>query len=164
MRPDLGDILSGIQRLLTNDLVPALAATPFLAEQSMYATLVLEYCKKAWPGLHLALAEEHGDLLATLGTAAERLAQDSTAHALATAIRGELDGDVAGVTTSTLDVLAKRNESLRALVSRAIELLDAGTEPAAGSPLHAARATIDAYLARHAARQHRELELLGLSW
>src|SRR5690606_8928266 len=61
MRPDLDDILSGVQRLLMNDFIPTLAATtPFLAEQAMYANLMLEYCKKAWPRMHLALAEEHG--------------------------------------------------------------------------------------------------------
>ena len=166
MRPDLDDILGGVQRLLQNDFVPALSTTaPFLAEQAMYATLILEYCKKTWPRLHLVLAEEHGDLNATLGNAAEQLAQEDAGHALATAIRAELSGDVADVTTSTLDVLARRNESLRALVSRVVELLDASAaEPTSGTPLAAARTTTDAYLARHAARQYRELQALGLNW
>jgi len=166
MRPDLDDILGGVQRLLQSDFVPALMqSAPFLAEQAMFATLVLEYCKKTWPRLHLALAEEHGDLSATLAAVAERLAEDGAGHALATAIRSELAGDVADVTTSTLDVLARRNESLRALVSRVVELLDAATEPArSGGALAVARATTDAYLARHAARQQRELEVLGLNW
>jgi len=165
MRPDIDDILSGVQRLLQSEFVPALMqSAPFLAEQAMYATLVLEYCKKTWPRLHLVLAEEHGDLNATLAIAVDHLAGDDAGHALATAIRAELSGDVTSVATSTLDVLARRNESLRALVSRVVELLDARVEAAAGTPLAAARASTDAYLARHAARQYAELQALGLNW
>lgn len=165
MRPDLDDILSGVQRLLQTDFVPALMqSAPFLAEQAVYATLVLEYCKKTWPRLHLVLAEEHGDLNATLGTAADQLAGDPAGHALATAIHAELASDVTSVATSTLDVLARRNESLRALVSRVVELLDERPALEAGSALAAARATTDAYLARHAARQYAELQALGLNW
>ena len=56
MRPDLGDILSAVQRLLQAEVGPAVS-DPFVAEQLMYASLLLEYAKKAWPGEHLAVAE-----------------------------------------------------------------------------------------------------------
>jgi len=165
MRPDLDDILSGVQRLLQNDLVPALMTTPFLAEQAMYATLLLEYGKKLWPRLHLTLAEEHGDLRATLSAVVAQLRPESPAGAtLAAAVAARLDEPADHVASTTLDVLAQRNAVLRGLVSEVTALLDAHASDAPGAPLEAARATIDAYLQRHAARQYHELELLGLSW
>jgi hypothetical protein len=169
MRPDLDDILSGVQRLLMNDFVPALmSATPFLAEQALYANLVLEYCKKAWPRMHLALAEEHGDLCATLGTAAGALRGAGAtpgAAAVVAAIDAELAGGASDVTCSTLDTLAQRNRTLRELVSRVVVLLDAASDAARpGEPPHAARTATDAYLVRAAARQYRELTSLGLNW
>jgi hypothetical protein len=163
MRPNLDDILAGVQRLLQNDLVPALATTPFLAEQAMYATLLLEYGKKLWPRLHLALAEEHGDLRATLATVVAQLAADPAAATLAIAIERQLLEPTTDVASSTLDVLAARNASLRDAVSQAVALLDE-REAEHAAPLEAVRATIDAYLQRHAARQYHELEVLGISW
>jgi hypothetical protein len=165
MRPSLDDILSGVQRLMQNDLVPALAATPFLAEQALYATLLLEYGKKLWPRLHLTLAEEHGDLRATLAAVvAELRPQSADGASLAGAVAAQLDEPPIDLSTSTLDVLAQRNAALRGTVSEIVALLDAHTTEPPSAPLEAARATIDAYLQRHAARQHHELEALGLSW
>jgi hypothetical protein len=165
MRPSLDDILSGVQRLLQNDLVPALVATPFLVEQTLYATLLLEYGKKLSPRLHLVLAEEHGDLRATLAAVVAPLRSDSPDGAtLAGAITGRLDDTTSDVASSTLDVLAQRNVSLRALVSEVVALLDAHDTPSPSAPFEAARAIIDAYLRRHAARQHHELQVLGVSW
>lgn len=165
MRPDLDDILSGVQRLLMSDFVPALAANPFLAEQALYANLILEYCKKAWPRVHLTLAEEHGDLCATLGAVHAALARDGAATALAAEIAAALEGGASDVARSTLDVLARRNQSLRELVTRVVAHLDrAGAGAAGKAGVAAARAATDAYLARHARRQYAELELLGLIW
>lgn len=160
MRPDLGDILSGLQRLLQNDLVPGLA-TPFLAEQAMYATLVLEYCKKTWPRVHLALAEEHGDLRATLDALASQLGALPTATDLAATIRKALAANAVDVAATTLDVVEEKNRALNEVVSEAVLLLDAHAENGTSD---AARATVDAYLRRHATRQKRELDALGLSW
>lgn len=168
MRPDLDDILSGVQRLLMNDFIPTLAATtPFLAEQAMYANLMLEYCKKAWPRMHLALAEEHGDLCATLGAAAGALRADPSpagSAEVAAAIDDALAGGPSDVTRTTLDALAARNRALRELVSRVVTALDAGDGSQTGAAPHPARTATDAYLVRAAARQYRELEALGLNW
>jgi hypothetical protein len=165
MRPDLDDILAGVQRLLQDDIVPALAATPFLAEQALFATLLLEYGKKLWPRLHLVLAEEHGDLRATLSAVVGPLRAESTDGAtLAAAIAADLDGATTGVATSTLDVLARRNADLRGLVGQVVALLDAHASLSPGASFEGVRGVVDAYLARHAARQFHELEQLGISW
>ncbi len=163
MRPDLDDLLAGLQRLLMNDFVPALATTaPFLAEQAMYANLLLEYCRKSAPGLHLALAEEHGDLRATLGTTAGALRADPDTRDVVTALDAELSGTATDVTRTTLDALAARNRTLRELVSRVVVFLDAQSD--AGGANQAARAATDAYLVRAADRQYASLQQLGLIW
>ena len=163
MRPDPDDLLSGVQRLLLNDFLPALAATaPFLAEQAMYANLLLEYCRKSGPGLHLALAEEHGDLRATLGTAAGALRADSAARDVVSALDAGLSDAATDVTRTTLDALAARNRTLRELVSRVVVFLDAQSD--AGDARQTARAATDAYLVRAADRQYASLQQLGLIW
>lgn len=164
MRPDLDDVLSGLQRLLMNDFVPALAATqPFLAEQAMYANLLLEYCRKSAPALHLALAEEHGDLRATLAAAAAALRGDTAAHDIVAALDADLATGALDVARTTLDQLAARNRELRDLVSRVVVFLGAGAGESGGTRT-AARAATDAYLVRAAGRQYADLQQLGLIW
>lgn len=165
MRPDLDDVLSGVQRLLLNDFVPALARVePFLAEQAMYANLILEYCKKSWPTLHLVLAEEHGDLCATLTAAAGALRDDGSASETVAAIDRELASGITEVARTSLDALAARNRALRDVVSRVVILLDAQPTSAAASAHKAARSVTDAYLVRAASRQYASLQQLGLIW
>lgn len=176
MRPDLDDVLSGVQRLLLNDFLPALAAAePFLAEQAMYANLILEYCKKSWPTLHLSLAEEHGDLCATLAVAAGALRGDGRAVEVVGAVDAATTSGVTDVTSTSLDALAARNGMLRELVSRVVILLDAqesaasddpqrATSPVTDGARQAARAATDAYLVRAARRQYANLQQLGLIW
>jgi len=165
MRPDLDDVLAGLQRLLLNDFLPALATSaPFLAEQAMYANLLLEYCRKSWPRLHLALAEEHGDLCATLGASAGALREEAAAKDLVAAVDAELVHGATDVTRTALDALAARNRTLRDLVARAVKLLDEPPEPPSGSAWSAARAAVDAYLVRAAGRQYADLQQLGLIW
>jgi hypothetical protein len=165
MRPDLDDVLAGLQRLLLNNLLPALATSaPFLAEQAMYANLLLDYCRKSWPRLHLALAEEHGDLCATLAAAAGALRPEAAARDLVAAVDGELAQGAADVTRTALDALAARNRTLRDLVARTVALLDAQAELPSGSAWAAARAAVDAYLVRAAGRQYADLQQLGLIW
>lgn len=164
MRPDLDDILSGVQRLLTGDLVPALTGSPFLVEQAMYAALVLDYCRKSLPRVHLELAEEHADLRDTLGRASAHL-RDADAE-LGAEIELALRDASVDVAVTPLDVVAEDNRVLRGLVDRAVALLAEREQDAAapGSPLALARSEIDAYLVRLAARQGRALATLGLSW
>ena len=165
MRPDLDDVLSGLQRLLLNEFLPALAATqPFLAEQAMYANLLLEYCRKSWPVLLLALAEEHGDLCATLASAAGALRAETGAGDLVAAVDTELAAGALRAAETPLERLAARNRTLRDLVSRVVVFLDAREGAAHGSPHAAARAATDAYLVRAAARQYADLQQLGLIW
>lgn len=157
-RPGLDDVLSGVQRLLQTEIVPALAEQPFLVEQVMYATAVLEYCKKAWPRAHLALAEEHTDLCATLRAVAEQAREVEDAGAFAAELRAAVEAEASDPAATPLDVLAEKNRTLRKEVSRAVQRL--AERPDAGE----ARRLLDAYLARLAARQRAELELLGINW
>jgi hypothetical protein len=156
-----------VQRLLLNDFLPALGASaPFLAEQAMYANLILEYCKKVAPAQHLALAEEHGDLCATLGSAAAALRADAGAGDVVAAIDAELAAGRTDVAGTTLDAVATRNRTLRELVSRVVVYLDRHDDAAsaAAAVRAVARSTTDAYLVRAADRQYAALQQLGLIW
>ena len=165
MRPDLDDVLSGLQRLLLNEFLPALAATqPFLAEQAMYANLLLEYCRKSGPVVHLALAEEHGDLCATLAAAAGALRGEADARDVVAALDAELAAGAIRVADTPLDQLAARNRTLRELVSRVVVFLDVRAASGTSAAPDAARAATDAYLVRAAGRQYADLQQLGLIW
>ncbi len=157
-RPGLDDVLSGVQRLLQSEIAPALAEQPFLVEQVMFAAAILEYCKKAWPRAHLALAEEHADLCATLRAVAEQASALQDVGAFAAELRAAVEAQASDPATTPLDQLAERNRALRDQVSRAVTLL--AERPDAGE----ARGLLDAYLGRLAARQRAELELLGIGW
>ncbi|HEY8517211.1 MAG TPA: hypothetical protein VIS07_17010 [Candidatus Binatia bacterium] len=161
-RPDLADILSGVQRLLVNDVVPALADQPFLAEQAMYASVVLEYCKKTWTRAHLAFAEEHADLRATLETVLQALRDEPDARELCATVARALEDARCDVATTALDVVAEHARTLRGEVSRVVAWL--GDRPASTPATQAVRAATDGYLARLAERQQRELQALGISW
>ncbi len=164
MRPDLDDVLSAVQRLLQAEVMPSVA-DPFVAEQVMYASLLLEYAKKAWPIEHQAVSEEHRDLDATLralmpllaalpGAVAADLLREVRAHLSATAAEG----------SASLDAVLARDREGRGLLDRAIPLGRASSEPAGADARAKLRATVDAYLGRAARRQEAAIALLGFTW
>lgn len=166
MRPDLGDLIAGVQRLLQTEIVPALS-DPFLQEQAAYASLLLECCRKSWVGEHLAVAAEHDDLRTTLGAMLEGLVRwpDEPAAELAAASRAALAAMDVVVSQTSLDVVLAADRDGRGCIERAIALLDGLAGSAAQTdPARSMRASIDAYLVRHAERRHAALAMLGIGW
>jgi hypothetical protein len=166
MRPDLGDVVSGVQRLLQTEIVPTLR-DEYAQGQATYALILLEYVKSTWSRQHLAVAEEHGDLAATLTAVAgalDGLAEPETA-ALAAEARAALAGHVAPVSATPLDAVLEVDRARRDILERCVRLLDAlapaSLETGAGAT---ARSAVDAYLVRAAARQEAALKVLGLIW
>ena len=155
MRPDLGDVLSTVQRLLQAEISPALE-DPFVREQVMYATLLLEYAKKAWPIEHRAIADEHRDLDTTLRALLPHLAS--------------LPGDVpagnarADRPDAALDAIMERDRGGRQLVDRAVALGTPSSERVAADARERLHTTIDGYLVRSASRQEAAIALLGFAW
>jgi len=175
MRPDLTDLLSGIQRLLQGDISAGLS-DPYLQEQAAYASLLLEYAKKAWVREHLAIAEEHADLancVAAIATHLQALAA-AEAQALAADLRAALSGPRLAIDETPLDRVLAVDRERRALLERTIELVGSsadapgpGAAPAASGDARAIRAVqsaIDAYLVRAAHRRDAALATLGVSW
>jgi hypothetical protein len=168
MRPDLGDVLAGVQRLLSDEIYPALAASPYQQEQLTFASLLLELVKNSWARAHLAIAAEHGDLRATLSRVAECLAPvaGGELETFARSVREKLADTPASVVQHPLDEILAAGRTLREAVSAGVVLLDA--QDAAGAadeaPRARARAEIDAYLCRFAERESAWVGGLGLGW
>jgi len=165
VRPDLGDILSAVQRLLQAEVMPAVS-DPFVAEQLVYASLLLEYAKKAWPQEHQVVGEEHRDLDSTLRALMPLLASlpGSTAADLLRDVRGHLGASSADGPGASLDAVLARDREGRGLLDRAIPLGRPSDERAGADARTRLRSTIDAYLERAARRQEAAIALLGFSW
>ena len=187
MRPDLTDLLSGVQRLLQGEIGPALA-DPFLQEQAAYASLLLEYAKKAWAREHLAIAAEHADLSACLTAVAAPLEAlpGEEGRSLAREVRSALAATAPAavwVAETELDRVLAVDRERRALLERALAVVESaadrhaadspgqgalGGEATAASEVGAgvatARAAIDGYLVRAARRRDEVLATLGIAW
>jgi hypothetical protein len=165
MRPDLSDILAGVQRLLAQEIVPALGGSPYLQEQATMACVLLEHCRNLWPRIHLAVASEHADLCATLDRLPPLLtaAGKPALGVLAEELRTTLDRDRSLASSRPLTAVLEVDRGLRELLSRATRLLG---EPAPGenAACNAARDEIAAYLRRFAAREAELVSALGLGW
>ena len=165
MRPDPSDLIAGVQRLLAQEIVPALADTPYLQEQATMACVLLENCRNLWPRLHLVVGAEHDDLCATLDRLAPPLAAaaDTGLAALAREVRAAIDRDRSAATDRPLTEVLETDRGLRELVSRATRLLG---DPVAGESVErrTARDEISAYLCRFAAREADLVSALGLGW
>ena len=165
MRPDLGDVLSAVQRLLQSEVAPSVT-DPFVAEQLLYASLLLEYAKKAWPLEHISVAEEHRDLDTTLRALMPSLASlpGETAAELLREVRGHLGASAADGTELSLEQVLARDREGRGLLDRAIPLGAASADRAGAEARTRLRSTVDAYLVRAARRQEAAISLLGFSW
>lgn len=165
MRPDLGDVLSAVQRLLQAEVAPALA-DPFVAEQVMYASLLLEYAKKAWPAEHVAVAAEHQDLDSTLRALLQPLAAlpGEAPAVLLREVRAHLGASAGLGPSARLDDVRSRDREGRALLDRAIGLGSPSPERAGVDARALLRSMTDAYLVRAARRQEAAIALLGFTW
>ena len=165
MRPDLGDVLSTVQRLLQAEISPALE-DPFVREQVMYATLLLEYAKKAWPIEHRAIADEHRDLDTTLRALLPHLASlpGDVPAGLLRDVRAHLAASSADRPDAALDAIMERDRGGRQLVDRAVALGTPSSECVAADARERLHTTIDGYLVRSASRQEAAIALLGFAW
>jgi len=68
MHPDIGDLIHGIKRTLTEEILPALNSG-FAREQLGYTLFLCEHMAARWDHAHIYMAQEHGDLRATLAAA-----------------------------------------------------------------------------------------------
>jgi hypothetical protein len=165
MRPDPGDVLSGIERLLLQDIVPALAGSPYLQEQATMAGVLIQHMKNAWPTLHLNAGAEHDDLVATIERVVDRLAgcDDRRLGEWVRAGRAALAGSVFDPRTRRLDEVMAGDRELRRILCELIEKLGDRRE---GEDPHVvtARHEIDSYLARYAVRESDLVRALGLGW
>src|ERR1700687_5232396 len=70
MRPDIGDLIEGIKRALSEEILPAVNDA-FAREQLAYALFLCEHLASRWDRAHIFFHHEHADLHATLGAVVE---------------------------------------------------------------------------------------------
>ncbi|MBI1886422.1 MAG: hypothetical protein HYS09_08970 [Chloroflexi bacterium] len=118
MRPDIGDILAGVQRIMTQEIVPALPPG-YLREKAMYTLFLLEHCRARW---HLApayLRDENAALHHTLQRLLE-VARDDLPAGLAAEIEEFSPADA----DSPVPALQEENLRLREQMSRVRDAAD----------------------------------------
>ena len=71
MRPDIGDLIEGIKRSLSEEILPAVEGS-FAREQLAYTLFLCEHLAARWDQAHLFVQEEHDDVHATLAAAVEQ--------------------------------------------------------------------------------------------
>jgi hypothetical protein len=123
MHPDIGDLLQGIKRTLTEEILPSLNGT-FAREQLAYTLFLCEHMSARWDQAHIYVTQEHGDLRETLAAAVDIgrrcRAPSATFNALL---------DMATVTLATeepaalrpLRALSTANAALKATLVRLLE-------------------------------------------
>ncbi len=77
MQPDIGYLIQGIKRSLSEEILPAVGSN-FAREQVAYTLFLCEHLANRCDQAHLTAAEEYGDLRATLA-AAEQVGRRCTA-------------------------------------------------------------------------------------
>ena len=70
MRPDIGDLIEGIKRSLSEEILPTVTDA-FAREQLAYSLFLCEHLASRWDQAHLFFHREHADLHATLGAVVE---------------------------------------------------------------------------------------------
>lgn len=165
MQPDIGYLIQGIKRSLSEEILPAVGSN-FAREQVAYTLFLCEHLANRWDQAHVTAAEEYDDLRATL-TAAEQIGRRCTAP----------PGDFAAALAAAAAVLAAEEvcgpRPLRALstsiheLQRALaRLLDAceQTMPADGDLVAEVRATLRGFMKRQLGRDEQWVAGAQVGW
>jgi hypothetical protein len=164
MRPDIGDLIQGIKRTLTEAILPAVD-TPFVREQIAYTLFLCEHLAARWDRAHLHVAAEHRDLRETLAVAAgvgRRCARPATQFAAvvdATAIALAAHDDQ----PRPLRELAEETRELKTTLLRFLEFSEdaAAADEAIRSEL---RGTLRAFMVRQLQRDEQWVAGAMIGW
>lgn len=167
MRPDMNDILGGIQRTLMEEILPDLN-TDRGRERLTSVLFLLQHCMARWDRVGAFLAEEHADLCDLFGGIAAERASGAAAGRLAEILHG-IEAAAAPApgpgAAETLSIEALR-ESVRERRTAVASLLRelAAMELAPESPLARCRREAYGYAWRQIKRDREWVEVGEIRW
>ena len=132
MRPDMSDILGGIQRVLMEEILPDLS-TDQGRERLTSVLFLLQHCMSHWDGVLPFMREEYDDLRGTLGRiAAENVGGEASGEIaeILEGIRALEEGDPAQALSfdALREALASRRDRASLLVKKLAAMdLDEGS-------------------------------------
>lgn len=165
MHPDIGDLIQGIKRSLSEEILPAIT-NMFAREQLAYTLFLCEHLAARWDQAHMFAAEEYTDLRATLAAAIAigRRCQAPTASftALLDATGVALAADDAGTARPLRALSATIGELKGALV----RLLAACADPAPVDQEACAemRRALHDFMKRQLARDEQWVSTAQIGW
>lgn len=164
MRPNVGDILGGVQRTLMEEILPDLA-TDRGRERLTSVLFLLQHCMARWDRVDGFLKEEDADLSATVSRiAAERAAVGGTG-VLAEIMR-EFESAAASSESEPADDIEARRASIRHRRGLIASLLGelAGLDLEAGSARDRCRREALGYARRQIGRDREWVQVGEITW
>lgn len=163
MRPDMSDLLGGIQRILMEDILPDLS-TDQGREKLTSVLFLLQHCMSRWEGVLPYMREEYEDLSGAISRiAAEEVGDEGS---------GEIAELLAGVRTlaeetpgTELGFEAQKQalRSRREILSRLVRIL-AAMDPGEDTALGRVRREIYGYIRRQLPRNREWVQAGEIVW
>ena len=163
MRPDMRDILSGIQRVLMEDILPDLA-TDQGRERLTTVLFLLQHCMSRWERVLPFMQEEYADLRGVLENIDANIAGDRNSEAVAELMAGvkTLMADDLGPDPS-FEALGDALRARREILSRLVKIL-AARDLDEDSALGGVRREIYGYIRRQLPRNREWVQAGEIVW
>lgn len=163
MRPDMSDLLGGIQRVLMEDILPDLS-TDQSRERLTSVLFLLQHCMSRWDGVLPHMRQEYEDICGSLGRIAAEKIGDGAEREVAEILDGirTLAEEKPGQALS-FEALRDAIRSRREILSRLVKIL-AAMDLDAGSSLGRIRGEIYGYIRRQLPRNREWVQVGEIVW
>ncbi len=165
MHPDIGDLIQGIKRTLTEEILPALNSG-FAREQLGYTLFLCEHMASRWDHAHIYMAQEHNDLRETLASAVD---SGRRCRAPSATLTASLDATAVSLATEEavglrpLRVLSAANGELKAALVRLLEACEDAAS-ADQDVLMEMRKTLRGFMKRQLGRDEDWVSASQIGW
>ena len=165
MRPDIGDLIQGIKRSLSEEILPAVADA-FAREQLAYSLFLCEHLADRWDQAHIFLRDEHDDLWTTLATVITLGHKCTAPTQLFTALLDSTAVALAANQPTTAQPLRTLSAISHALKESVVQFLEAceGAAAADAAVFAEIRATLRACMKRQLARDEQWVAGAQIGW
>jgi hypothetical protein len=165
MRPDIGDLIEGIKRALSEEILPTINDT-FAREQLAYSLFLCEHLANRWDQAHIYFHHEHADLHATLSAVVEIGRRCTTPTARFSALLDSTAVALAADESTTPRPLRAQSAASHALKEMVGQFLDVcGSAAATDNEVFGEiRATLHAWMKRQLARDEEWVTGAQIGW
>lgn len=163
MRPDMSDLLEGIQRILMEDILPDLS-TDQGREKLTSVLFLLQHCISRWEGVLPFMREEYEDLSGAISRIAVEEIGDEGSGEIAEILAGvrTLAEETPG-TDLTFEAQKEALRSRREILSRLVKIL-AAMDPGEDTALGRVRQEIYGYIRRQLPRNREWVQAGEIVW